>query len=190
MDRRADKKLHKRTLSRTRTYSIFEREVSNSTAPGRMAALVSERWNEGKHGEDNPNDSGENQDTAIFIDRNGVHFGHMLDYLHYGSVHLPITVCKADFLRDLDYFGVLEAEDVTSADGTVRIVQDHPHLFSDETALKAVISKVVEQVLHAPASKDQRTLLPKPARTTTRRPKRPRRDSTTPTAPEGGTDGI
>ena len=43
----------------------------------------------------------------VFIDRSAVLFGHVLDYLRYGSIALPVTISKDMFLRELDYYGVL-----------------------------------------------------------------------------------
>jgi BTB/POZ domain len=48
-------------------------------------------------------------DEAIFIDRNSTHFGLMLDFLRHGSVSLPMTVSKVDFLRDLEEYGLAPA---------------------------------------------------------------------------------
>ena len=53
------------------------------------------------------NASQETQTHPIFIDRNGDTFALVLDYLRYGRITLPITVSRAMFLRDLDFYGVL-----------------------------------------------------------------------------------
>jgi len=56
-----------------------------------LAVMVSERW------QDDPN-------SSIFIDRDGEHFRHILNYLRYGSVSLPLSVSKEDFLHDMDFY--------------------------------------------------------------------------------------
>ena len=45
--------------------------------------------------------------VPVFIDRSAVLFGHVLDYLRYGGIALPITISRDMFLRELDYYGVL-----------------------------------------------------------------------------------
>ena len=62
-----------------------------------LARLVSDTWQE------NPNKS-------VFIDRDGDMFAQVISYLRYGSIELPITISKAMFLRDLDFFGIVPEE--------------------------------------------------------------------------------
>jgi len=88
------------------------------------------------------NDKTTSSKQPIFLDRNSVHFAHLLDYLRYGSVHLPATVSKANFLRDLDYYGIAVPGNETS------ITQD------DILAVcEASISKVVRRELSRPSKK-------------------------------------
>ena len=47
----------------------------------------------------------------VFIDRSGDIFTHVLDYLRYGSISLPVTVSKDMFLRDLDFYGIVPEDD-------------------------------------------------------------------------------
>jgi hypothetical protein len=61
-----------------------------------LARLVSERWRK-----DNEN----NEEEAIFINRNGDRFQYILDYMRDEEVHLPINVSKDAIVKDLDYFG-------------------------------------------------------------------------------------
>jgi hypothetical protein len=44
--------------------------------------------------------------AEIFIERDGVQFRYVLEYLRDGRVHLPESVPKASLLLDLDFFGV------------------------------------------------------------------------------------
>jgi len=37
-------------------------------------------------------------------------FAHILDYLRYGSISLPLNVSKDMFLRDMDFFGIVPEE--------------------------------------------------------------------------------
>ncbi|KAL9186339.1 hypothetical protein ACHAXT_005577 [Thalassiosira profunda] len=57
----------------------------------------------------------EDPTKPVFIDRDGDTFAHVLNYLRYGSISLPVTVHKDNFLRDLDFYGV-----VPDADSPVR----------------------------------------------------------------------
>jgi BTB/POZ domain len=43
---------------------------------------------------------------VIFIDRDGEIFRHVLPFLRYGRVSLPLMINKAAFLRDLEFYGV------------------------------------------------------------------------------------
>jgi hypothetical protein len=44
--------------------------------------------------------------AEIFIERDGVQFRYVLEYLRNGQVHLPESVPKASLLLHLDFFGV------------------------------------------------------------------------------------
>ena len=49
----------------------------------------------------------QNPDAEVFVERDGIQFGYVLDYLRDdGSVILPMTVPKPSFLADLVYYGV------------------------------------------------------------------------------------
>ena len=45
-------------------------------------------------------------ENPMFIDRDGDKFGHVLDYLRYGSIELPVTIPQAMFQCELDYYGI------------------------------------------------------------------------------------
>ena len=46
----------------------------------------------------------------IFIDRDGDIFGHVLNYLRYGSIELPASLPRAMFERELDFYGISAEE--------------------------------------------------------------------------------
>mmetsp|Transcript_36927 Transcript_36927/g.62818 ORF Transcript_36927/g.62818 Transcript_36927/m.62818 type:complete len:202 (-) Transcript_36927:65-670(-) len=58
-----------------------------------LGKLVSDTWNG-------------DPAKAVFIDRSGDIFAHILEYLRYGSIELPITVPRSMFDRELDYYGI------------------------------------------------------------------------------------
>jgi hypothetical protein len=62
-----------------------------------LARLVSDTWHV-------------DSTKPIFIDRNEVTFGFVLDYLRYGRIVLPMTVSKEMFLLDMDFYGILHDE--------------------------------------------------------------------------------
>lgn len=59
-----------------------------------LAKIVSETWNR-------------DSSAAVFIDRDGDIFSHVLNYLRYGSVVLPISISRAMFDREMDYYGII-----------------------------------------------------------------------------------
>jgi BTB/POZ domain len=103
--------------------------------------------------EDDKKHKNKKNKKAIFIERNGARFGLVLDYLRDGSVTLPVTVAKAAFLTDLDYFGVpySEEEDDSSSTahsssrihgvGTVAAVMARGHHEADQLRELATIAK-------------------------------------------------
>ncbi|KAL3911903.1 MAG: hypothetical protein SGARI_001418, partial [Bacillariaceae sp.] len=64
-----------------------------------LAAVASERWNA---------DVAASQQTTkpIFLDRDGERFRFVLDYLRDLKVQLPLSVPKAQFCADLEYYGL------------------------------------------------------------------------------------
>ena len=45
-------------------------------------------------------------ETEIFLERNGIRFQYVLDYLRDGKVFLPVTESKEALIQDLKYFGI------------------------------------------------------------------------------------
>lgn len=68
-----------------------------------LAKMISEAW-------EKKND----EDTPLFIDRDGDIFSHVLNYLRYGSIDLPLCVPETMFQRELDYYGIIPQ------DGTIK----------------------------------------------------------------------
>ena len=64
-----------------------------------LARIVSKTWQE-------------DSDSVVFIDRDGETFRFVLDYLRYGSVDLPHNMPMANFMRDMDFYGII-AEDAS-----------------------------------------------------------------------------
>mmetsp|Transcript_17493 Transcript_17493/g.28315 ORF Transcript_17493/g.28315 Transcript_17493/m.28315 type:complete len:202 (+) Transcript_17493:1030-1635(+) len=62
-----------------------------------LGKTVSEAWNE-------------DPEEAVFIDRDGEIFAHLLNYIRYGSVELPLNVPKSMFDRELDFYGISSVE--------------------------------------------------------------------------------
>ena len=63
-----------------------------------LSRLVSKEWNNTTNN-DNPT-------QAIFIDRDGDIFAHVLNYLRYGSIELPNSIPISMFERELDFYGI------------------------------------------------------------------------------------
>jgi hypothetical protein len=45
-------------------------------------------------------------ESEIFMERNGIRFQYVLDYLRDGMVFLPVTESKEALIHDLNYFGI------------------------------------------------------------------------------------
>lgn len=58
-------------------------------------------------------------EERVFIDRNGDNFLHVLDYLRYGEVTLPLNISLDSFMKDMDYYGISVQE------GSVRKENDY-----------------------------------------------------------------
>jgi hypothetical protein len=80
------------------------RALINAIPDSMLARMISETW------EKEPG-------KPMFIDRDGDKFAHVLDYLRYGSIELPVTVTQAMFQRELDYYSI------PAVDGSVTQVQ-------------------------------------------------------------------
>ena len=104
-------------------YQVSPALILHHHPESRLARLVAERG------------CSNDDDDEIFIDRNGDHFGHMLDLLRYGSVHLPATVSPAGFRRDLEYYGVAPTDDAA-------VVHD-----DNRPGTSAALEKVVSQAV-------------------------------------------
>ena len=89
-------------------------EISRSLVdehPGTMLApLVSNIWHE-------------NPEESIFIDRDGEIFGHILNYLRYGSIVLPITIPREMLLREMDYYRICCNEECIQNESTIESIE-------------------------------------------------------------------
>ena len=68
----------------------------------KLANLVSDSWKEGV--------------DPIFIDRNGLLFQYVLDYLRSNEVHLPTTVSRAAVMKEFEYYEIDADIQTCSAD--------------------------------------------------------------------------
>jgi len=70
------------------------RNVIEQFSDTMLGKIVSETW---QH----------DSNATVFIDRDGDIFAHVLNYLRYGSIMLPISISRAMFDRDMDYYGII-----------------------------------------------------------------------------------
>lgn len=70
------------------------RSLINQYPESMIGRLVSDTWQKSGHNE------------AIFIDRDGDIFGHILNYMRYKSIELPTSLPKLMFQRELDFYGL------------------------------------------------------------------------------------
>jgi hypothetical protein len=77
-----------------------------------LATLISDRWKESASDKnetvliDSRGHSVVSDTEPIFIDRNGLLFQYVLDYLREGEVYLPSTVSRAAVLKEFDFYGI------------------------------------------------------------------------------------
>eukprot|EP01083_Nonionella_stella_P108777 316607_1 len=76
------------------------RDLLNKHSETMLGKLISDTWQE-------------DPEEAVFIDRDGDIFACVLNYLRYGSIELPVTIPKAMFDRELDFYGI------QNEDGTI-----------------------------------------------------------------------
>ncbi len=59
-----------------------------------LGKIVSETWQR-------------DSSAVVFIDRDGDLFAHVLNYLRYGSIDLPVIISRTMFAREMDYYGII-----------------------------------------------------------------------------------
>jgi hypothetical protein len=74
-------------------------------------------------------------DKTIFIDRDGDMFGHVLNYMRYGSIELPASLPKSMFQRELDFYQLESSDDCI-------------HQESPIATMKVLKNRVEEASLH------------------------------------------
>lgn len=75
-----------------------------------LAKCASEQWQK-----DPP-------ESQIFIERNGVRFQYVLDYMRDGRVDVPVSQTKQSILEELEYFGI-DVEDECLVDNAKAFVE-------------------------------------------------------------------
>ena len=65
-----------------------------------LAVVISDRW------EDRSIDVNPLESKPLFIDRNPIRFGFVLDFLRDGEVHLPHTTTVEEMMLEMDYFNI------------------------------------------------------------------------------------
>lgn len=79
------------------THYEVSRSLIEKYPQSMLARLISDTWQSDK----------QDKDAPIFLDCDGERFRYVLDYMRYEKVHLPLSVCKATILQDLDYFNII-----------------------------------------------------------------------------------
>jgi len=82
-----------------------------------LSRLVSKEWNNTTNN-DNPT-------QAIFIDRDGDIFAHVLNYLRYGSIELPNSIPISMFERELDFYGITIHDESSIQQSTSVVTMQH-----------------------------------------------------------------
>ena len=103
-----------------------------------LSKMISDTWH---HQQTSASDS---DDKRIFIDRSGDIFQHILEYLRYGSVVLPISIPTEMFTRELEYY-LLEYDASTITDGEERFAV----LKKKYDELEEVMCRVGEKLITA-----------------------------------------
>jgi len=82
-----------------------------------LSRLVSKEWNN--------NTNIDNPTQAIFIDRDGDIFAHVLNYLRYGSIELPNSIPISMFERELDFYGITIHDESSIQQSTSVVTMQH-----------------------------------------------------------------
>ena len=114
-----------------------------------LSRMISDTWH---HQQTSDSDS---DDKSMFIDRSGDIFQHVLEYLRYGSVVLPLSIPTEMFTRDLEYY-LLEYDVSTITDGEERYaaqMKEHAALKKKHAQLKKKHDHLDKELNHMIASK-------------------------------------
>ncbi|KAL7548394.1 hypothetical protein ACHAWF_016834, partial [Thalassiosira exigua] len=74
-----------------------------------LERLVSDTWNK-------------NPDKTVFIDRDSDIFAHILNYLRYGSIEIPINLPRTMFDRELDYYGISMRNGIIDQESVAKVI--------------------------------------------------------------------
>lgn len=89
------------------------RDLIDQQPDSMLSKMISDTWHHQQTSDSN------SEDEPIFIKRSGDIFQHVLEYLRYGSVVLPISIPTEMFIRELEYY-LLEYDASTITDGEER----------------------------------------------------------------------
>ena len=102
-----------------------------------LARMISKEWQ--------PEEGPGKDDCALFIERDGERFRYCLDYMrNAGSVALPSTISKDEFLKDLTYYGFqdIDASEITTMGSAQAFQLSFDHLQSINTDWVKAIEKL------------------------------------------------
>jgi hypothetical protein len=85
------------------------RSVIDKFPDSMLAKICSDTWNNNdKTGDD---DDGTDDESEIFIERDGERFRYVLDYMRDGSVQIPLSIPRGQLVMDLEYYGIDYADE-------------------------------------------------------------------------------
>ena len=97
-----------------------------------LVAMVSAIWQADK-----------DPDKPIFIDRDDEMFRHLLNYLRYRSIELPVTIPRSMFDRELDYYGVPVTDGVVDEGVATKKNEHGLLLLAEECSMQTPLNSVM-----------------------------------------------
>ena len=123
---------------------LFEvsRELIDKYPDTVLGTLVADTWKE-------------DPEETVFIDRNGDTFAHVLDFMRYGSIDLPVTIAKSMFDRELGFYGInfqegaINEESLTQVSNTFHLFKSKHDMFL--LALEAYYQYCTKKIATSPS---------------------------------------
>lgn len=104
----------------------------------KLSRMVLDSWKRAKT---------QQEDTVVFIDRDGDQFGFVLNYLRFRKVNLPITISLDNFMKELKFFEV-DVKDGTVVSESSYLSETFAELTNEKKKLKDALLESQKENKH------------------------------------------